>query len=159
MQGTQFGVASHVQKRDRRLRHEICCTEGFGKIGNEDVVVPILIEAIKGNGVNNIKCRGAAAFALGEMGPKAKIAIPVLLESLQESVKLGIEDPRNIWRSALEGLEGIGSNENTVVLTIGMVVSDPKTDMTIRKRSKQALECALHERGKYIRQFAKLGRP
>jgi HEAT repeat protein len=105
----------------------------LGKIGaDEKTVVPLLIDALQGNGVKNTRCRNAAGCALGEMGPKAKDAVPFLIRALEGSVRLKIDDPRNVSIAALDGLRGIGAASKPALPLLTKTVDDEGVDEAIR---------------------------
>lgn len=120
---------------------EFVVIEALGKIGaNDKILVPLLIDALEGKGLKNSRCRGAAAYALGYMGPKAKSAVPSLVNVLVEGSKLKIEDPKCQWSSVLTALEDIGPDAHVAIPTIKKIADDPAVDPRIRQRAERSLE-------------------
>jgi hypothetical protein len=109
----------------------------LGKIGeNEDIVVPILIKALREKSHDGRDTCGDAALALGYMGPKAKKAVPNLIESLTDADRRG---SRGLTVLTLEALGRIGPDARDAVPLIRSIASSSSSAI-VRAQAEKALK-------------------
>jgi HEAT repeat protein len=121
----------------------------MGKIGtDEEIIVPLLVGAMKSNDPKKLTLRRSAVRALGRLGDKAKPAVPAILTSLQESLKLEADNPANIQGAAIEALGRIGSREALPLLNA--IVENPRTSREIAALARSALKQIYRKKGEKI---------
>jgi len=119
---------------------EFVVLEALGKIqADEETVVRLLIDAMKGKGIKSQRSRAAAAYALGYMGPKAKPAIAALMLELENGGKFGREDPRHTTIPAIAALEGIGPDAAIAIPLIRKIAEDGNADRFLRAEAQRTL--------------------
>jgi HEAT repeat protein len=119
-------LLKQYKKEDDSGRIQII--HSLGNIAS-DKAVPILIEALKDKTKSGRSfVREASATALGQIGPKAKAAVPDLISTL--------EDPEpSIRRAAAIALGNIGSDAKEAVPILERLLNDPELPVSSSARS------------------------
>ncbi|MBI3824061.1 MAG: HEAT repeat domain-containing protein [Planctomycetes bacterium] len=104
----------------------------LGKIGDQpDVVVPLLIAALRNP--NRLDLRGFAVQGLQPLGPKAKAAVPALIDALDVSVIKDKGYASALQSGVLNTLASIGPDAKAAVPALRKIADDRKTNQSTRE--------------------------
>ena len=120
-------------------RLECTILVALGKIGDkEHIVVPLLIEAVKNP--KRIELRAPAAYSLGAMGPKAKAAVPALINALDVSMFMDRDNARAVHGQICRSLGEIGADARIALPALRKIASDAKLEGGFRRAAQGAID-------------------
>jgi HEAT repeat protein len=95
------------------------------------------------------RLRFAAVHALGDMGPKAEKAVPLLIECVRQGATMKLDDPMNVCLGAMESLRRVGPAAKAALPVLKEIADDPEINSNVRGGAGRA--AGIIERGPEIR--------